>query len=210
MDLEEKLRDARNAFVSHTSRLFSSDPELERTVSRNVYEAFRTANRPAILQCLERYVDAEMDLQGLGDRGIGRLEASIPRYGAYFRKHLLRLDPSGIQAYWLLIFNNAAAGYFAHVAAVEDVVRQSTAVDDDQLFKDWIPMIYSGTIQAAFGQQIMDMLPSLVGHALTVHLGMHIAFGIKKPGFFSPDLTNVILHYHALAGFALRAMETKE
>jgi hypothetical protein len=209
MDLEEKLREARNTFVRRTAPLFSGDSELERLVSKNVYEAFSSANRPAVLHCLSLYADAEIDTRGPSNRGIGRLDESIPRYGAYFRKHLSKLDPAGLETFRQLIFNNAAAGYFAHVALVEDVVRASTSANGERLFQDWIPIIYSSTIPATYGAQTMGMIPAVVSHALVVHSGMHMAFGIKKPGLFSADLTDIILHYHAIAGFALRAVETR-
>ena len=200
---------ARGVFLKNVDHLFAEESDLLAHVRKSIFEAHRTANREAMLYSLKRYIQAELDFASAGDRGIGRLSTEIPRYGAYFRKRLSQLAPTDLGILRQQITDTVIAGYFSHVVTAEDPVLQPTAGSSDQLFSEWIPIIYSPAFPSSFSPEILRNVNGLLGHALTKHKAMLHVMNMRGRGWFRRDRTDDIIYYHGIAGFGLRAIETR-
>jgi hypothetical protein len=206
---EQRYTTARDIFLKNVDHIFSEDSDLLSQVRKSILEAHLIANREAVLYSLERYIEAELDFAGVGDRGIGRLSTEIPRYGAYFRKRLSQLAPSELEILRQQIIDTVIAGYFSHVVAAEDPVLQPTVSSSNQLFSEWIPIVYSAALPNSFSREIMHNVNGLLGHALTKHKAMLYVMKIRGGGWFRRDLTDEVIYYHGIAGFGLRAIEVR-
>ena len=98
----------------------------------------------AVAKCVDRFVQAELDFETPGDRGIGRASASVPRLGAYFRKELKQASAQVREEIAGDIRGLIWRGYLCSGLLSEPFVR-SGVEPAERLFNDWIPRIYSVT-----------------------------------------------------------------
>ena len=107
------------------------------------------------------------------------------------------------------IVSQLIAGYLGHLMVAENPVLQPTTEGPEHLFSIWIPIIYSSALPASFGPSTLQSLAALSLRSFEEHQFALQIFGIKGGGLFRPDHTATILYHFSLAGFGLRAMETR-
>ena len=161
-------------------------------------------NIKAIDYCLNAYINAELDYQTAGDRGIGRLSSFVPRLGAYFRKQLSALSTEKLNQLYLLIQNLILKSYL-FMALYEDSFEITPMVDGPKLLEEWIPTIYTSA---------SDILEERMENSLrwcTDSAHDEIMTFFKKNGMkkWLPYVRKIglILNYYPIAGITLRFTE---
>lgn len=172
------------------------EPQLEQVSS--AYDASATTD------CLNQFVMAELDFVSQGDRGLGRLSTEIPRYGAHLRKHLRRLSSSDLFRLATLIRTQIVTGWLAFVVAREDPVQVFPPAESSELYRRWIPNIYSGAIVGAIDDQTARVLLGLGAAAMKEHIDFLRQHQVRGGSMFTKDKTELILSHYHVAGFALR------
>lgn len=209
MDWERRFEEAKQEFQDDHYQLVQNDVELMSKATVKFAELPSIINEAAILRCISAFTEAELDAVTPGERGLGRLSAVVPRYGAYFRKGLVRLSPQNVEALRQRIVAQLVAGYHSHVLLGEPDLLRSTAPDEESLFKKWVPVIYSLAFRNSFAQEDFEALEVLTTASVARHRELLASLGLKGGGFFSRDKSGLILSHFSLAGFSLRAMETQ-
>lgn len=161
----------------------------------------------AIDHCLDRFIQAELDFESPGNRGLGRLSEAVPRYGAHYRRHLRRLDPEELSTIDSLIRTQVLTGYLSFVLPREEPVESTGVGDGNHLFRQWIPHIYSSSLANAADEESRTLIAILGSDAMQRHLEFLHRHGMKGGGFFASDKTELILFHYHLAGFDLRMIE---
>lgn len=165
-------------------------------------------NGKLIGYCINNYINAELDYETQGDRGIGRMTTFVPRFGAYFRKQLCLMPKGDISTLFMLIQDILIRGYLGHLLFMEESIKKSKLVNKEKLFQEWIPGIYG---------QHTSKLPDYMNKIFTISVGNSfketkefiLNHGMKGGGFLSKDRTDEILFYYLFAGYGLRLVETR-
>ena len=187
---------------------FNNKTEIVERLESN-FEQFRNNyNCDVISYCLEKYINAELDYTTPGNRGIGRVSLIVARYGAYFRKQLLLMSKNDLIKLYNLIQDIILRGYLVHLLFYEEPVKISIFSKEEELFKKWIPGIYSQDLSKMSDhlQKIMTLCTNSAFKNLKDFMVLH---KIKGGGFLSKDKTNEILCYYPFAGYGLRLVETR-
>lgn len=94
--------------------------------------------------CIEEFVNTEMDYKTDGIRGIGRMSNYIPRFGGYYSKFLCNTSYDEIEIIRNLLKDIIKYGYFLGVyAELEDIKSLKLPKNPYKLlFEKWIPQIY--------------------------------------------------------------------
>ena len=170
-------------------------------------------NSEAITHCIEKYIEAELDYTTPGSRGIGRMTANIPRFGAYFKKPLLKLSSQELDKLYFLIQDLCIRGYLNSAIYVKWPARSDKLSNKTLLFKEWIPKIYI-TNPYNVSSEVWDIIKiNSMFTIIEVHDFMR-KHGMERNGIFnkaskflSGDKVNEILEYYIVAGYTLRAVE---
>jgi hypothetical protein len=182
-------------------------PEWSTELEPQLDEVRRAFSGEAIDYCLDRFIQAELDFESPGQRGLGRISEVVPRYGAHYRKHLRRLDTAQLDAVDALIRTQILSGYLAFVLPRESPVEAADVQNGENLFRQWIPHIYSSSLANAADEESRTLLAVLGSDAMQNHLQFLGKHGMKGGGFLSSDKTELILFHYHLAGFGLRIVE---
>lgn len=171
------------------------------------YAALRSQFNPsAIGHCLGTYIQAELDSQTPGDRGLGRVSTHIPRLAAHLRRGMSRLTRDETMHVAALIQDAALRGYLTYALLVEKPLRAAKYIDGASLYHEWLPVIYSGA-NADVGPNLRQMLEVFSDPALQ-SLADYFTQHRVTPGLFGDDQkTRLVIAYYPLAGLALRAIE---
>jgi len=115
------------------------------------------------LKCARRFIQAELDTQTPGNRGIGRLTDNFPRFGARYRKLFLTMDSTVLSEMELLFTRLILCGYlFAEyifkLKSDIELTRNPSMRNSDLLFTQWVPLIYSEEGIPAFDNKMKDKL----------------------------------------------------
>lgn len=170
------------------------------------YEAFISVyDEKSILFCVDKYLSAEFDYITPGQRGIGRMNDSVPRLGGYFRKQLSNLSIDNKNELIHLIKQSIFIGYLSHVLTMEDELKKPTVSSEDTLFDKWIPGLYVSDISRV--PNLSNFIYGASSETLLKVKSFMKQHDFKGGGFFSEDKTDLILSYYPIAGFGLRARE---
>ncbi len=204
------------------------NPELLKAM-KPVFEKIQANfNSEAIDYCISNFLDAELDFQTHGDRGIGRTTSFIPRLGAYIRKYmkkfttedmiLLRASIQGV-----ILTRYLRMGYIIYTLSLSDELF-ARKVDSNELYKAWIPTIYYSVdtiideITNKYVTQITNV-PEEIQEAFE-NLWLHFVlstleniinkYNIKINGILSKNKLPTIFDYYSMAGRNLRVLEIME
>lgn len=99
----------RNVDAGYLNNLFQSSsnwlrelPEMDKESISSMQEHWKRTTFPNLepaIECINRFVDAELDFMTPGERGLGRASTYYPRLAAYERKKISRL---GMQEHEIL------------------------------------------------------------------------------------------------------------
>ena len=156
--------------------------------------------------CIDRYCGAELDFATPGDRGLGRISEHIPRYGAYFRKSLARMDSTDLARVKELLVQHVLGGYLAHALLTEDPLEESKYECGEGLFETWLPGVYSSD-PGEMGPSLRQFLSAFDAGTYGKHKAFRARHGMKGGGVFTADKSDLIIAYYPLAGFGLRTTE---
>ncbi len=159
-----------------------------------------------ITNCIQQFISAELDYETPGIRGLGRLSTSIPRFGAYFRKHLSELSLEDIGKMYALIQNVIVMGYLFHALFIEKEVQNPKITSTEQLYENWIPYIYSSG-RSSMTERARNALFNFSAPAYKELKEFMSRCNFKGGGFLVRDKTNDIILYYAIGGFMLRRSE---
>ncbi|GEM_PF-3896889 len=140
-------------FVQSFIRKICDQPGLSPKISEDaVQQALAILNQfhdhylsPSVVNCIERYVQGEMDTRTPGVRGYGRSTESVPRLGGWFRKEIERLDYSKRERLTAMIRQSVCNGYALAVwwdVGGHRVVRKPESWNEEALFSTWVQPIY--------------------------------------------------------------------
>ncbi|MGQ9780594.1 MAG: hypothetical protein ACUVRM_12125 [Bacillota bacterium] len=155
-------------------------------------------NLEAVQSCISKFIDAEMDYLTKGDRGIGRMTTVYPRFAAYYRKQVSRLDQKQCSTLRDLFQDVILCAYIAHTCVSNRAV-EGRSVPLHALFEEWIPVIYGGEpfLSEAHSQVIMVF----TAYAFTQLVDFLDSLRIKR------QKKGSIFVMYAVAGWKLRAVE---
>ena len=198
--LEKAMSSIRLAFADDKGFLEFIEPKYA--------ELKGTFNISAISYCFENYINAELDFETPGVRGLGRMSTYIPRLGAYFKNQISRLSKEDLNELYEIIQDILLKGYLVHALGSGQKLEEGKIKDPQTLYKAWIPKIYSsGLDQLEEGfRNILSISVESAYRALLAFLQGH---KMKGGGVFSKDKTDEIFIYYALAGFILRVVEVR-
>lgn len=181
--------------------------ELSEHAERNFQQLKPKSNSDAIIYCLGKYIEAELDFMTPGKRGLGRMTAFIPRFGAYFRKPLSMLPLQERTKLYTLIQDLILRGYLVHALFVEESVEQAKLSSGPPLYEAWIPGIYISD-PSEMGKNLRILFRACTDPALKALKGFLAQHRMRGGGFpFTGLKTDLILSYYAIAGFGLRVVE---
>ena len=156
-----------------------------------------------LIYCLEKLVDAELDHQTAGRRGLGRASEHTPRLGAYFRKAVSKLPQNRVDELEKLISTLMIKSYLAYLLPILGGDNISDSITAEELYEEWVPQIYAYDLEADQGT---DILWTLVVKDYE-NVGKFFKANGMKPGLFGTDKTNLILTGYATAGVVLALAE---
>lgn len=200
----EDLERAMDAF----RKTFSDDEPFMGFINPKYDKLKTTFNSKAITHCFGNYINAELDYKTEGVRGLGRMSTYIPRLGAYFRKPISKLAVDEINELYRLIQDTILIGYLNHALGSGENLEEAVLTDGEELFKAWIPEIYSSGI-GQMEEGFRNMLTATVEAAYRELTAFFSEHGMKGGGFLAKDKTDDIFIYYALAGFILRVTEVR-
>ena len=192
------------------AELVESTPEAGESVFKQLALEF---NAVAITYCLDMYIGAELDYTTVGNRGIGRMTANIPRFGAYFRKPLAKLSSQELNELYFLIRDLCLRGYLISALLVKWPERHTELSNGASLFKEWIPNIYiinPNELDPDLWDIIkIDAMYTIIEiHVFMRKHGMEgDTLSNRVSRFLSRDKVDEILLYYAIAGYSLRAVQ---
>ncbi len=201
LELDQAIRSAQASLKE--AGLFQ-DSKGQETLSVHIERIRSMFNGETIAFCIERFIEAELDFQSSGSRGLRRISETIPRYGAYYRKHLRSMDANARMEISRLIRNQLLTGYVAVAMFSEhspDVEADNHSAEE--IYRAWIPMIYSD----GYGDTLLQIVYACGADAKASHKAYLAKHKIKGGGLFSTDKSGIILLYYHLAGAALRLAE---
>lgn len=202
--IKERLE---SMFLKTKSSLNGADSILE-DIEPMFDKLMSEFNSEAVTFCLEKYIKAELDYTTPGNRGIGRMTANIPRFGAYFRKSLSKLSVQELNKLGFLIEDICLRGYLDSAIYMKWPANSAKLSDKVLLFSEWIPSIYVMD-PYRFSPELWDI--TRINVALTI---IEIKDFMRKHGMIKDNLfkradkvLSEILEYYAVAGYSLRAVE---
>lgn len=196
-------RESNEKIVSHLTAWFNSP-------DRSITEA--------AIVCCEKYLAAELDSVTPGNRGLGRLTECEPRFAAKHRTVFqLRNDAAGLLN--SLFANHLFLGYFFVEYLVEafngcQMVRDISIVSSsDELFLQWVPMLYSPAGASSFdrgmekqsGEAVYWQVKGLWMNATLTP----IKSALRELGILLDDNDKLLLLRYFDSGLVLRLLESK-
>jgi len=171
------------------------------------FEQFKKRyNGSSIGYCLSRYIKSELDSATPGNRGVGRNDGRIPRFGAYYRKALRGQPGARVAQLYDAIQHLILCGYLLHVLMLEEPVSRTAVLSGEPLYEKWITRIYTehslpskGALRKVFLLFVTAAMDE-VKRCMDTH-------NIRAARLFGKDPIDAILAYYACAGFFLRITE---
>ncbi len=206
--------------LSHLEKVFNSiqeevqnypetGKEIQKLFQKNFNEFRKDCNLDMLNYCIGRYIEAELDYVTPGERGLGRISTTPPRFAAYFRKQMARLSSEKKDELYELIQDLILGSYLIRTLFYTGKSRRYNK-NIKKLFESWISKIYiSGDLFDQQSEFIRDMFAISTKSALK---NLHTFFEInnfKGGGLFSRDKTHDILMFYVIAGGGLSVEEEK-
>jgi hypothetical protein len=163
-------------------------------------------NIEAIKYCINKFAQAEMDYITSGERGLGRASTFYPRFGAYLRKTLIRLNDKKRCELSNLLEENILSSYLAHSLEFSSILPSKEFITTE-LYEKWIPVIYIG--ENYISEEHYNFIMSFTAYSATNLMNFLKENNISSGGMFSKDRTKELISMHLVAGLKLRAVEIK-
>ena len=94
--------------------MLEDDRVLERiyeSLDKEESEPAPNCHGPVVYQCIDRFVESELNLVSEVSHGLGRKDETFPRLGHYLRKVIERFTADNTLAFKLLLFDLVKSGY---------------------------------------------------------------------------------------------------
>ena len=153
--------------------------------------------------CMQKLIDAELDHQTAGNRGLGRVSEHTPRLGGYFRKAVSKLPQNRVDELKKLISTLMIKSYLAYLLPILGGVDISDSITAEELYEEWVPQIYAYDLGADQGTGILWTLVMKDYE----NVEKYFKANGMKPSLFGTDKTNLILTGYATAGVVLALAE---
>ena len=167
----------------------------------------------AVMYCIEKFVDSEMDYITPGIRGLGRISDAFPRFGGFYSKYLKSLSTNELGIIKSIIFGIVKYGYMTAILmemAIEEKLIKLKIIDNELFFQKWIPKIYSSN----FTEEVAEFLNQSEWDS-TIYFCIKVGEETKFPKNIL-SLKNIedsklalMLAYYVEAGFLLRYSERR-
>jgi len=211
--MPQSIKDRLESMFSNLRSTLEGEESILEALEVGYRKLMSEFNSEAITYCLKKYIRAELDYTTPGNRGIGRMTANIPRFGAYFRKPLSKLSIQKLNKLGFLIQDLCLRGYLNSAIYVKWPANNAKLSDKDLLFREWIPCIYVIN-PYEFSPELWDTIKIDIAftiieiHDFMRKHGIEVDSLFKRASrFLSGDRINGILEYYAIAGYSLRAVE---
>ena len=163
----------------------------------------------SVVQCIEKFVNSEMDYYTPGIRGLGRMSTYYPRFGGYYSKFLRNLTQKDIEIVQGTIKDIINYGYYSgfYLEGVENKITSFSPKSFDILFNEWIPPIY---VQE-FGKNLDDFLREhaiLSNYYFCIKLSNETNLPKKLLRIQRIDKLFLIIRKYIDAGYILRKKES--
>lgn len=187
-------------------RIFEEDKEALEYINGKALQLKEAFNVEAVNYCFGKYIEAELDTETSGDRGIGRLSTSIPRLGAYFRKQIRTLSSTEKEYLHELIQNIMLSAYLVHALFMEKNTSHVKLSGKKEIYEKWLPRIY-----LSHPSELKEDVNNAIQISTTPDFEKLYEFfkihKMKGGGFLKNDKIGSILVYYCIAGFGLRVLE---
>ena len=184
--------------------------EKDSNEALNIYERFEYWKETVIIEildeCINRFVIAELDFETPGSRGIGRLSADIPRFGAYYRKGLSKLPFHYLFDVDKSITNLMIKGYLAHSLFMNEPRKNIYIESTEEFFRKWISQIYINSF-SSFPEDVKKTILFCSENDINNLIQLLIKYRLRKRKLFILNKTYIILRNYVKAGFILRNIE---
>jgi len=202
--------------LSHLEKAFNSiqeefqdSSEIWKLIQKHFDEFRKDCNLDMLNYCIGRYIEAELDYVTPGERGLGRISTTPPRFAAYFRKQMARLSSEKKDELYEFIQDLILRSYLFRTLVYTGKSRRYNK-NIKKLFESWISKIYiSGDLLNQLSENIRDMFIIITKSAFK---NLHTFFEInnfKGGGLFSRDKTHDILMFYVIAGSGLSVEKEK-
>lgn len=187
----------------------SDNPDGQQGLARireNIRDWFHSSQRrvtDTAAACFDRYLDAELDFQTAGNRGLGRLSDYVPRFAGRHRHIVSRLDRTALAGLRNVMKRHILCGYlFAEV--IFPLSRETEKpVNRDHMFEMWIPMLYSTAGEIPLQSKDEDDLKAVWFSAT----GRKVRDHAKSLGIAWDEVDSLIVTHYFDAGMLLRLFE---
>jgi hypothetical protein len=175
-------------------------------IKKNFEDSYKNADPKNMSQCIEKFIQTELDYETHGNRGIGRLTDTMPRLGAYFRNSFSELDEVSQNELGILITKLIAKGYIFIPMSNSKPKEKTLSFTSDELYKEWIPQIYTFKL-TVLSENVWNLLLTITEKDFENIKNFFNKHNMKGGGLFSKDKTDDILNSYLIAGVALYFIE---
>jgi hypothetical protein len=220
----ELLVDLRNAVIQSYGTLRPDSAEDQEINAQTVGELrswFDSDGRhipPSVVPVVKRFVDAELDFITEGNRGMGRMTDECPRFGGKHRRVLKGVSAAQTNELRRLFVRQICCGYLFAEYVVEIMSNAacpsySSNVDSENLFHQWVPLIYSIAGAPGFDKSLvergMDQYYD-IKHLWGQGAGNAMLECFAKGGIQIDEFERMLLRYYFDGGIALRMVVARK
>ncbi|MHB8924055.1 MAG: hypothetical protein ACYC5I_02025 [Coriobacteriia bacterium] len=185
------------AYERVRSCMKTEDQEYVATRYPQILDGF---NYEALDHCLRQYIWAELDHKTPGVRGLGRVSTDTPRFAAYYRTQVGRLDANEQAFLYHAIQDIILTSYMTYALLADAPISLRTYATGDDLFRRWLPLVYSSA-----GRPKPGVLETL-GVVTEGDYERLLQF-MQDRHMEIDQMTGKILYYYCVAGVNLRRVE---
>jgi len=152
-------------------------------------------------RCMDKFIDSELDFATSGSRGLGRLVEVIPRFAAFHRNVVAKLDPQALLELGAFMKRHIACGYFFASSMYNLGNKLSEA--QENIYENWIAHMYSQAFQLFPNEQAEGVSGLWMG-AMQEDWGQQL----KRIGIVLEETDKLISGAYFFAGITLRMIES--
>ncbi len=201
---QEKLQEYAEEVFTEMSKIFSVD-KID-TFKKNFNKNYESISPDVISNCVEQFVQAELDFITPGERGIGRLTEALPRLGAYFRGTLSNLEKIELDKLDTLIKKLIIKGYLFSAIINGQPKEKTLSSSNEELYRQWIPKIFTFNLNV-ISNNAGNLLLTITENDLQKIKDLLHLHNMRGGGLFNRDKTEDILMHYIIAGVSLYYIE---
>jgi hypothetical protein len=199
--------------ISHLQILFNSlleaieDGDFKTSLLSKFDQSKPNFDGIKIGYCINRFVEAELDFETKGDRGIGRISSNPPRFGAYSRKQLSNVSKSDLESLRENLIEVMLSAYL--VGLMFDEKEVPVEAESEVLFDRWIPNIYVTPFDM-LGENLQSALLLFCETPYKHLLDIIDRLNLNPKRFLKKDYIHTIFSFYLVAGWGLRHIEMND